>query len=143
MTTYVLHKGDMDRELVRANLSSCIDKNQNALSLRVTVEPYEELRTPEQNDRMWGMLDDVSHQCKLVINGRLLWATKEDWKEVFTAALRQHQRTAEGIDGGVVLLGARTSKMGKREMGDLMELIAAYGKDHKVVFWSLGERAAA
>jgi hypothetical protein len=141
--TYILRKADPDREMIRANMDSFVRKHWDGLSLRITIEPYEERRTREQNDRMWGMLDDVSHQCKLVVNGKLVWATKDDWKEVFTAALRQHQRTAEGVDGGVVLLGARTSKMGKREMGDLMELVGAYGKEHRVVFWSLGERAAA
>lgn len=92
-------------------------------------------RSLDQNAKMWPMLADVAKQCDLVINGRAVKAEPEDWKEVFTAALRREQRMAMGIDGGLVVLGARTSKMRKREFSELLELIYAYGAEHGVQ-WS-------
>lgn len=89
-------------------------------------------RSLSQNDKLWPMLRDVAGQCQLVIDGELTWAKPEDWKDVFTAALRHHQRVARGIDGGVVFLGLSTSKMRKREFSDLVELIYAYGAEHQV-----------
>jgi len=59
----------------------------------------------------------------------------EDWKDVFTAALRKHHRIAEGIDGGFVFLGMRTSKMTKEQMIELIELMYAWGTERGVE-WS-------
>jgi hypothetical protein len=87
-------------------------------------------RTLEQNARMWAMLGDVSTQVDW--HGQKL--QPEEWKDVFTAALKK-QRAVPGIDGGFVILGARTSKMNKRDMGELMELMEAFGAERCVV-WS-------
>lgn len=92
-------------------------------------------RSLDQNAKLWPMLTDVSRQCKLVVDGEPVKASPEDWKDVFTAALRRHQRVAKGIDGGLVFLGMRTSRMSKREFSDLIELIYAYGAEHGVE-WS-------
>lgn len=75
-----------------------------------------------QNSRLWAMLTDVSNQVEW--HGAKL--TPEDWKHVFSAALKQ-QRAVPGLDGGFVVLGQSTSKMSKREMTDLQELISAFG----------------
>ncbi len=92
-------------------------------------------RSLDQNARLWPMLTDVSRQCQLVINGERVWARPEDWKDVFSAALTREQRVAQGIDGGVVMLGRRTSRMRKAEFSELIELIYAYGSEHDVE-WS-------
>lgn len=89
-------------------------------------------RTLEQNAKLWALLRDVSAQCSLVINGESVKASAEDWKEVFTAALRGEQRLAQGIDGRVVMLGARTSRMRVDELSELIELIYAYGSEQGV-----------
>ena len=94
-----------------------------------------EIRSLSQNRKLWPMLTDVAEQQQLVIDGVPEWAAPEDWKEVFTHSLRKHQRMAKGIDGGVVLLGARTSRMKKKEFSDLIELIYAYGAENDVQ-WS-------
>ena len=48
-----------------------------------------------------------------MVNG---WAP-EDWKDLFTAlwlkTKKMEQRSVPGIDGGVVMLGVRTSKNAK------------------------------
>lgn len=92
-------------------------------------------RSVDQNAKLWPMLHDVASQCILVINGHEVQAKPEDWKDVFTAALKREQRVANGIDGGLVFLGQRTSKMRKAEFSELIELIYAYGSEHGVQ-WS-------
>lgn len=87
-------------------------------------------RSTEQNARMWAMLTDVSTQVDWY-GSRL---SPEDWKDVFSASLRR-ARVVPGLDAGTfVPLGMRTSDMTKAEMGDLMELIAAFGAERGVRF---------
>ena len=89
----------------------------------------ERKRTHPQNDRMWAMLSEISKQVEW--HGNRL--TKEEWKDVLTAALRK-QKAVPGIDGGFVVLGSRTSNMRVSEMGELMELIEAFGAQQGVRF---------
>ena len=89
----------------------------------------EATRSLEQNARLWAMLTDVSNQVDWY--GQTL--TPEEWKDVLTAAMKK-QKVVPGIDGGFVVIGARTSKMGVREMGELMELIEAFGAQQGVRF---------
>ena len=86
-------------------------------------------RSTEQNARMWALLSDVSKQVDWY--GQKL--APEEWKDVFSASLKK-QKAVPGIDGGFVILGQRTSKMSVREMGELMELIEAFGSDRGVRF---------
>lgn len=81
----------------------------------------ERTRSLEQNARMWAQLEDISRQVDWY--GQKL--TKEEWKDVFSAALKR-QKVVPGLDGGFVVCGQRTSKMGKREMSDLLELMNAF-----------------
>ena len=100
-----------------------VDGQQYVLELR------EKTRSNEQNARMWAMLSDVSRQ--VIWHGRKL--SPEEWKHVFSASLKR-QDVVPGIDGGFVVLGLSTSKMSVREMGDLMELISAFGAQNGVKF---------
>lgn len=102
--------------------------------LVVTIQ--ERTRTLEQNARLWATLADISAQ--VVWHGRRL--TSEEWKHVFTAALKK-QDVVPGIDGGFVVLGQSTSKMRVGEMRDLLELIHAFGAEHGVT-WSDDARQA-
>lgn len=86
-------------------------------------------RSLDQNSRLWAMLTEVAHQVDWY--GQKL--TPEDWKDVFTAALRR-ARVVPGIDGGFVPLGMRTSDMSKGEMSALFELIEAFGAERGVRF---------
>ena len=92
-------------------------------------------RSLDANAKLWAMLEDVACQCTLIINGEKCTATREEWKSVFTAALKRENRIAMGIDGGVVMLGHSTSKMRKAEFSELIELIHAYGAENGV-HWS-------
>ena len=89
----------------------------------------EPTRTLEQNALLWPLLTEVSKQVDWY--GRKL--SKEEWKDVFTAALRK-QTVVPGIDGGFVVCGRSTSSFGKKMFSDLIELIFAFGADHGVRF---------
>jgi hypothetical protein len=93
----------------------------------VTIQ--EPTRNLIQNSRLWASLSEVSRQVDW--HGNRL--TPEEWKDVFTAALKR-QKVVPGIDGGFVVIGARTSKMGKREFSELLELVYAFGAQHGVQF---------
>lgn len=101
----------------------------------VVVEFKEPTRSLEQNARMWAMLGDVAAQVEWPVDGKLQRLPAEDWKAILSASLRREQRVAQGVDGGFVMLGSRTSKMTKGELSDLMELIACFGAERGVV-WS-------
>jgi hypothetical protein len=89
----------------------------------------QERRSSEQNARMWAMLADIASQVDWY--GQKL--QPEEWKDVFTASLKK-QRAVPGIDGGFVILGARTRDMTKGEHSDLMELMSAFGAERGVNF---------
>jgi hypothetical protein len=87
-------------------------------------------RTLEQNARLWPALHDVADQ--IVWHGVKL--TAEEWKDVFTAALKR-QKAVPGIDGGFVVVGGHTSTMTKADLSELLDLIYAFGSE-RAVNWS-------
>lgn len=101
----------------------------------VAVKPFEEPRTLEQSARMWAMLTDISQQVPWPVNGRMQFISKEDFKDILTAGLEQGQRIAQGIEGGFVVLGTHTSRMSKKRMSALIELIQFFG-DSRGVKWT-------
>jgi len=96
----------------------------------VTIAEIKDTRTRKQNDKMWAMLTDISKQ--VVWYGRKL--IPEEWKDVISAGIKK-QEAVPGIDGGFVILGARTSKMSIKEMIDVITVAYAFGIDHNVK-WS-------
>lgn len=100
---------------------------------RVEIKPR--TRSLAQNDMFWSILTDISRQVQFVVNGALVPVAPEEVKDILTAGLRRETRMAMGIDGGMVLLGQRTSKMTVREMKDLIDLAYAFGNERGVE-WS-------
>jgi 2-phospho-L-lactate guanylyltransferase (CobY/MobA/RfbA family) len=100
---------------------------------RVEIKPR--TRTLAQNDLLWSILTDISKQVQFVVNGSLVSISPEEVKDILTAGLRREVRMAMGIDGGMVLLGQRTSKMTVRQMTDLVDLAHAFGNERGVE-WS-------
>ncbi|CAB4121111.1 Recombinase NinB [uncultured Caudovirales phage] len=103
------------------------DYLQNNGILTLTIK--KKGRSNEQNRLMWVALGHISAQ--VVWHGQKL--TKEEWKDVLTASLK-NQRAVPGINGGFVVLGARTSKMTVEEMTEVLELAFAFGAEHGVKF---------
>lgn len=89
-------------------------------------------RSLDQNAKLWAMLTDIASQ----VTWYGLKLTADDWKIVFTAALRREIRTVPNLDNtGFVVLGLSTSDMTKGEMSELIELIYAFGA-RRDVLWS-------
>lgn len=86
-------------------------------------------RTSKQNRLMWALLTDLSEQ----INWYGQKLTKEEWKDVCTAAIKR-QKVVPGIDGGFVVLGSSTSEMSRDEKAELIEFIQAFGAQQGVRF---------
>lgn len=98
------------------------------------VTVAEQARNLEQNARLWASLTDVSQQVEWY--GKKL--TPEDWKHIFTSSLRKLE-VVPNLDGtGFVALGLSTSRMSKREISDLLELIYAFGYERGVIFGDIG-----
>lgn len=98
----------------------------------------EPTRTLDQNSLLWPLLTEVSKQVDWYGNK----LTADEWKDVFSAALKK-QKVVPGLDGGFVVCGQSTSRMSKREFSDLVELIYAFGAERGVVFSGQAERMAA
>lgn len=93
------------------------------------VKISEPTRTTEQNSLLWPLLSEISRQVDWY--GQKL--TEDEWKDVFTASLKQ-QKVVPGLDGGFVVCGQRTSKMPKALFSQLIELIYAFGAQKNVTF---------
>jgi len=87
------------------------------------------MRSLEQNRMMWANLEDIAQQ----VTWYGVKLTKDEWKDVLTAALKK-QKVVPGIEGGFVVIGARTSKMTVPEMTELIELSTAFGTQQGVKF---------
>lgn len=89
----------------------------------------EATRSNDQNRLLWPLLDCLAKQVNW--HGQKLSAS--DWKHVLTSSLKK-QRVVPGIDGGFVVMGQSTSRMGKAEFSELIELLYAFGAQHNVNF---------
>jgi hypothetical protein len=94
------------------------------------IEFRQSRRTLDQNARLWACLTEIARNVEW--HGMKLPA--DDWKDIFTAALRRH-RFVPGIEANTVVpLGMRTSDMTKQEFSDLLELINAFAAERGIVF---------
>ena len=90
------------------------------------VRVDEPTRNGEQNALLWVWLTAFAGQLEWPVNGRMVRLSPEEWKDILSAAYkREGQRVAAGIDGGMVMLGLRTSRMGKREFAEFLEFVMA------------------
>ena len=81
-------------------------------------------RTLEQNSAQWPILGQFAKQLKWPVNGEMVNLIDEEFKDIFTAGFRKELvRLAGGVDGGVVMLGQRTSKFGKKEFSEWLEYL--------------------
>ena len=99
---------------------------------RVTVEPP--TRSTDQNSMLWPLLTAFAEQLEWPVNGRMTKLTPDDWKALLSAAFKQEsQRVAMGLNGGMVMLGLRTSRMSKPAFSEFLEFILATAADRGVV----------
>jgi hypothetical protein len=88
----------------------------------VTIEP--ETRTLANNRAQWPVLNAIAEQVPWPVNGAMCKLTGEEFKQILTAAWRNETvRVAQGVDGGMVLLGHRTREFKREEWGEWMEYL--------------------
>lgn len=94
------------------------------------VDIREQTRTEGQNDLLWPILRCFSRQKTWPVNGRQEKLTEEEWKDILTASYQGEVRLAQSIDKrSLVMLGARTSKMGKKAFADFITYVQATADD--------------
>lgn len=91
----------------------------------------EPTRTLDQNAAQWPVLQAFADQKQLCINGAMVWASAEDWKDVLTALFKEDMRVAV-LNGRMILLGQRTSQFSKKKFSDWMEFLHAMAAEMDV-----------
>lgn len=130
--TYIIKQSNPRLRLVAESaVNAIMVRLQHGLDSVVTIK--EPTRSLEQNALMWELLGHLSKQLPWPVDGKMQLLTPDEWKDILTAGLKK-SRVAQGTDGGFVMLGSRTSKMSKKEMSELVELIYAFGAEHGVNF---------
>jgi hypothetical protein len=125
MTRYAFTLNGTERE--RERVIRCV----YAAPPGTRIEVKAAKRTTSQNSRLWAMLTDVAEQ--VLWHGQRL--RPDDFKLIFLDALKRELRIVPNLDGnGFVNIGRSSSDLTKAEHSDLMELIAAWGAEHGVVF---------
>lgn len=108
--------------MVRANAVQAVKTAPDGFKVTM-AEPS---RTLDQNSAQWPILEAFSKQLEWPVNGQFVKLSADDWKTLLTAAFRQEgQQMALGLNGGVVFLGMRTSKMLKKEFSEYLEFLHA------------------
>ena len=84
-------------------------------------------RNAGQNAAQWPILDAWSKQKQWPVNGSMTSLSSEEWKDVLTAAFEgeTNPRIAMGLEGGMVMLGRRTSRYGKKRFSEWLEWLNA------------------
>lgn len=115
----------------------CYGMGKTAQGILETIvqKDRSERRNNEQNKRMWAMLHDISAQVTWkTAQGEDVKPSAEDWKDIVTAYVKG-QRMYVGIDGGIVMVGERTSKMTVGELTEVIEALFWFGAEKRVI-WS-------
>jgi hypothetical protein len=94
---------------------------------RMICSVCEERRNNGQNAAQWPILQAWAKQKQWPINGTLCWLTDEEWKDILTAAFEGETapRISPGFEGGMVMLGRRTSRFGKKRFSEWLDWLNA------------------
>jgi len=88
-------------------------------------------RTIDQNNKLWACISDIARAKP---DGRVY--PSEVWKSLFMSEAGFKPIFEPSLDGqGVVPIGYKSSRLNKREFGDLLTAVLAYGDQHGVK-WS-------
>ena len=94
----------------------------------LTVCPVcEERRNNGQNAAQWPILTAWAEQKEWPVNGAMTRLSAEEWKDILTAAFEGETspRIALGLSGGIVMLGRRTSRYGKKRFSEWLDWLNA------------------
>lgn len=113
-------------------------RQRAALFLATAPQGYvvtfsEASRSLEQNAAQWPILEAFSQQLEWPVNGAMTKLSPEEWKDVLSAAFQgETVRLAFGLNGGVVMLGLRTSEMGKKRFSEWLDFLHSVAADRGV-----------
>ena len=84
-------------------------------------------RTEDQNSAQWPILNAWAAQREWPVNGVMCKLTPEEFKDILTAAFEgdTNPRIASGLNGGVVMLGRRTRRYGKKRFAEWLDWLNA------------------
>lgn len=100
-------------------------------SMMVTIQKV--TRTLAHNAVQWPILNAFSEQLLWPVNGVMAKLSGEEWKDILTAAYRQETtRIAQGLDGGMVMLGHKTREFKKDEWPEWMAFLESVAADRGV-----------
>jgi len=116
------------RDQVYPFLSAALQASKRFI---LTIKP--ETRSQAQNRLMWPILTEFGKQLDWPINGHMVKMDADDWKDVLSSAFkRETVRLAMGLDGGVVMLGQRTSRFTKAQFAEWIEFLYSTAADRGV-----------
>lgn len=102
----------------------------------------EPTRSLDANAAMWPILQAFSEQLVWPVNGQMVKLSADEWKDLLSAAFkREEARICPGINGGMVMLGHRTSQFSKREFSDFLEFLHSVASDRGVMIYQDREAA--
>ncbi len=137
--TFQYRQSNLRRETVIVALTNeCRRRSQAGEDFDVTVS--EPKRTVDMNSAMWATMADIAAQVEWPhTNNKGEWVIalmdSSAWKAVLSSGFERETTMAQGIGGGTVMVGARTSQYSKRRMGELIDFIQAFGAE-RGVRWS-------
>lgn len=116
-------------DAVRQNAIRAVQGAEEGMAVTIA----ERSRTLDQNAAMWPILEAFSKQLKWPVNGQMTTLEPEEWKDILTAAFRRESaRVAHGLNGGVVMLGSRTSEFRKDEFSEWLDFLHMVAADRGV-----------
>lgn len=122
--TLQMREGQQIKPVFRAAYDKACELVSMGQALVLVLRP--ETRSEAQNRLMWPILTCFSKQCRWRVNDEMLYLSPDDWKEILTAAFKgELVRVADGLYGGKVLLGQRTSKFSKKQFAEWIEFLYA------------------
>lgn len=99
----------------------------------LTVSVKEPSRTEAQNAAMWPVLRSWAQHKKWCVNGELQYLNEWEWKDILTAAfLQETVRMAEGLNGGLVMLGAKTHKFSGKRFSEFLQFLISTSIEHEI-----------
>lgn len=123
----------IENERSKAIVSKLVQELPVDGSMVVEIKKF--TRTIADNAVQWPILAAFSDQLLWPVNGVMVKLSPDDWKSILTASYRNETgRVAQGLDGGMVFLGHKTSKFKHSEWGEWMSFLewAAADRDVKI-----------
>ena len=116
----------LEHELARRNAIRAVQDAPWGMMIAI----QEKTRTLQQNALLWPLLTCVSKKVEWF--GKL--RPEENWKDLFTAELKDQLILPRISKNGFVVCGRSTKDMSKKEFSNLIEIIYSFGAEHNIDF---------